>query len=50
MKRLDAVRLAGVSLTCIEWLLAIHFGVVPRDAFAAVGFGLPIWEEMVVDD
>jgi hypothetical protein len=24
--------------------------VVPRDAFAAVGFGLPIWEEMVVDD
>jgi hypothetical protein len=31
-------------------LLAIHFGVVPRDAFAAVGFGLPIWEEMVVDD
>ena len=50
MKRLDAVRLAGVSLTCVEWLLATHFGVVPRDAFAAVGFGLFIWEEMVVDD
>ena len=35
MKRLDAVPLAGVSLTCVEWSLATHFGVVPRDAFAA---------------
>ena len=50
MKRLDAVRPAGVSLTCVEWLLATHFGVVPRDAFAAVVFGLPIWGELVVDD